>query len=338
LRARVIQQTELVNLIFLLPTLGYGMYLYATTGSPILLILSGLTVTVWLLFSNQKRFDLDAEVSLREGRVWLGDKRLGVFPWLWSAPVRNVVYPALFPQPKTEIDFPSLPSWAWGMTVTGEVLASPICRTSPHSLVIGQTGAGKTQLLVRAIQAFQHEVIVLDLKGGDDYVNLAGSFTIYGPGQLEEALAHIALRLQASGTPTLFVVDELAEALRNPKLAVAIESLCAKGRSFGAHFLGASQTMTGISRAIWTNCQNRVAIRADSIDRVQLGLPAKPLNAEIAGYAELSTPVLTGFYFPETLRAEPQQLSNPLMAREATRPLLAPHEGSAQFRRTPWDQ
>jgi hypothetical protein len=158
-----------VNLIFLLPTLGYGIYLYATTGSPILLILSGLTVTVWLLFSNQKRFDLDAEVSMREGRVWLGDKRLGVFPWLWSAPVRNVVYPALFPQPKTDIDFPSLPSWAWGMTVTGEVLASPICRTSPHSLVIGQTGAGKTQLLVRAIQAFQHEVIVLDLKGGDDY-------------------------------------------------------------------------------------------------------------------------------------------------------------------------
>jgi hypothetical protein len=338
LRAGVIQQTDSVNLIFLLPTLGYGIYLYATTGSPILLILSGLTIAVWLLSSNQKRFDLEAEVSLRERRVWLGDKRLGVFPWLWSAPVRNVVYPALYPEPKTEIDLPGLPSWAWGVTVAGEALASPICRTSPHSLVIGQTGAGKTQLLIRAIEAFEHEVIVLDLKGGDDYVNLASPLTLYGPGQLEEAVAHIALRLQASGTPTLFVVDELAEALRNPKLAVAIESLCAKGRSFGAHFFGASQTMTGISRAIWSNCQNRVAIRADSIDRVQLGLPAKPLNTEIVGYAELSTPVLTGFYFPETLRAEPQQLSNPLMAREATRPLLAPHEGFAQFRRTPWDQ
>lgn len=334
----VFEQTETVNLIFLLPSLGYGIFLYGTTGSPVLLMLSGLTVAVWLVFSNQKRFDLSAEVSYSNQRVWLGDKRLGPFPWLWSAQVRNVVYPALYPEPKSELDLSALPSWAWGMTVSGDTLASPICRTSPHSLVIGQTGAGKTQLLQRVIGAFEHEVVVLDLKGGDDYANLEDGFTIYGPDQIDEAITHIITRLQKTAVPTLFVVDELAEALRNPKLANAIESLCAKGRSFGAHFFGASQTMTGISRAIWSNCQNRVAIRADSIDRVQLGLPAKPLNPEVPGYAELSSPVITGFCFPEVIRAEPTLVGNPFLTREATTPLLEPREGFAQFHRTPWDQ
>jgi hypothetical protein len=327
-----------VNLIFLLPSVGYGIFLYATTGSAILLMISGLTVAVWLVFSNQKRFDLSAEVSYSDERVWLGDKRLGPFPWLWSAPVRNVVYPALFPEPKSELDLASLPSWAWGITVSGETLASPICRTSPHSLVIGQTGAGKTQLLQRVIQAFEHEAVVIDLKGGDDFTHLVGDFTLYGPAQIDAAINHITTRLQKYAAPTLFVVDELAEALRNPKLAAAIESLCAKGRSFGAHFFGASQTMTGISRAIWSNCQNRVAIRADSIDRLQLGLPAKAFNPEVPGYAELSSPVLTGFYFPEATRVEPLLAGNPFVAREATTPLSAPHEEFAQFRRTPWGQ
>lgn len=327
-----------MNLIFLLPSLGYGVFLFATTGSPILLLLSGLTFAVWSVFSNQKRFDPSAEVSLQDGRVWLGDKRLGPFPWLWSAQVRNVVYPALYPEPKVEVDLMNLPSWAWGIAASGELLPSPICRTSPHTLVIGQTGAGKTQLLARAIGAFEQEVVVLDLKGGEDYVHMASALTLYGPLQVEEAIAHLNSRLQISAAPTLFVVDELADALRIPKLATAIESLCAKGRSFGAHFLGASQTMTGISRAIWSNCQNRVAIRADSIDRVQLGLPAKPLNAEVIGYAELSTPVISGFYFPEASKVNPKVLGNPLMTREATMPSSEHHAGFAQFRRTPWDQ
>lgn len=327
-----------MNLLFLLPSLAYGVFLYASSGSPVLLMLSSITVAVWLLLSNQKRFDLQAAVSFREGRVWLGDKRLGRFPWLWSGAVRNLVYPALYPEPKRELDFAQLPSWAWGFTASGEALASPICRTSPHSLVIGQTGSGKTQLLIRAINAFDGDVVVLDLKGGGDFSPVNNREHLFGATDVDEVIQQVTTRMQHLDTPTLFVVDELGEAVKIPKLAAVIESVCAKGRSFGLHFFGASQTLTGISRTIWSNCQNRIAIRADSIDRVQLGLSAKPLNPETPGYAELSTPVLSAFYFPESTWGPVEPANNPLLIRAETKPWSEPGEEFVQFRRTPWDQ
>ena len=332
-------QTALVNLLFLLPSIGYGLYLFLSTGSAVLLVLSGLTLFAWVVVGGQRKLDTAQPVRVESGRVWLGDVRLNPFPWTWSTKVRDVVYPALFPQPQTQPDLADVPSWALGLSLEGQLMPSPISRLAPHALVVGQTGSGKTELLKRIIGAFQGETIVIDFKGGFDYETLTTPIRLFASTQAEAATEVLKSRLAAPSTPMLVVVDELAEALRSPVLAQQLESIAAKGRSLGLHFVGASQTMTGISRTIWANCHSRFALRADPIDRAQLGLPIKPLHPECLGYGELFDGTLKGFRFPlQAAEEEPEELGNPLLFRAATRPLSAPDEGFAPSRQTPWGQ
>ncbi|NBU22666.1 MAG: hypothetical protein EBS38_01970 [Actinobacteria bacterium] len=81
-----------MNLLFVLPSIGYGLYLFVTSGSPTLLVMSAMTFCVWLLVARQRDVDLKAEVSQKDGRVYVGDRRLSWFPWLWGKQVRNLVY------------------------------------------------------------------------------------------------------------------------------------------------------------------------------------------------------------------------------------------------------
>lgn len=305
-----------------------------------LLVLSGLTLMVWLLIGSQRKHDVTLPVRVFEGRVWLGDRRLNQLPWTWSTRVRDVVYPALFPAPKAEPSIIDLPNWALGFGSEGQPIPSPLSAQKPHAIIVGQTGSGKTELIKRIIGAFQGEVIVIDFKGGFDYESLTNPIRLFTGQQAEAAISVLQTRLELNGTQTLVVVDELAEALRNLRLGQQLESIASKGRSLGIHFVGASQTMTGISRTIWSNCHSRFALRADPIDRAQLGLSVKPLRSEQTGYAELFDGETTGFVFPahEPAIESDAPEGNPLFFRVATKPLSAPGEESAPSRQTPWGQ
>ena len=328
-----------MNLLFLLPSVGYGLFLFLSSGSPVLLVLSGLTLLVWLMVGSQRKHDLTQPIRVSDGRVWLGDRRLNLFPWTWSTAVRDVVYPALFPASKPEPDLTEVPAWAIGVSTEGQPIPSPLTPIRPHAIIIGQTGAGKTELIKRIISSFQGEVSVIDFKGGYDYEELTNPIRLFAGQQSDSAIAALQARLAAPGTPTLVIVDELAEALRNPRLAQQIESVASKGRSLGIHFVGASQTMTGISRTIWSNCHSRFSLRADPIDRAQLGFPIKPLRPESLGYAELFDGSHTGFQFPVFVpHSEAEIEGNPLLLRVATKPLSAPDGESAPSRQTPWGQ
>jgi len=324
-----------VNLLFLMPSFGYGLFLFLSSGSAVLLVLSALTLLVWLVIGSQRSLDPSAPVSVRDGRVWLGDRRLNLFPWTWSTKVRDVVYPALFPKPSPEIDLGSIAAWAIGVTLEGEVLPSPITPKSPHAIICGQTGSGKTQLIKRMIAGFNGDVIVLDFKGGLDFQDLTSPIRLFTGDQAELAIVAISQRLESPGMPTLIVADELAEAVRNFKLVQVLESVTSKGRSLRVHFVGATQTMTGIPRAIWSNCHSRFALRADSIDRSQLGFPIQPLNPENLGYAELLDGQTKPFLFPAGPTRENRVRANPLFRAES-RPWLAPGEESAPSHQTPW--
>jgi hypothetical protein len=326
-------------MLFLLPSIGYGLYLFLTSGSVVLLVLSGLTLLVWLVVGAQRKLDTTQPVRVEAGRVWLGDIRLNLYPWTWSTKVRDVVYTALFPPAAIEPNLAVVPPWALGISLDAQLVPSPISKQAPHALVVGQTGSGKTELLKRIIASFQGEVIVIDFKGGFDYEALTTPIRLFVSNQAEAATEVLRARLAKPGAPTLVVVDELAEALRNHLLAQQLESIAAKGRSLGIHFVGASQTMTGISRTIWSNCHSRFSLRADSIDRAQLGLPIKPLQPETLGYAELFDGTLRGFRFPVHVTEQaPPDAGNPLLFRVATKPLSAPDEESAPSRQTPWGQ
>jgi hypothetical protein len=278
-------------------------------------------------------------VKVVDGRVWLGDRRLNLFPWSWSTKVRDVVYPALFPTANPRPNPIDLPTWALGLDLENQPIPSPISAAKPHALIVGQTGSGKTELIKRIIGAFHGDVIVIDFKGGYDYETLTHPLRLFVGEQPELAIATLQARLNAPGTPTLVVVDELAEALRNLKLAQQLESIASKGRSLGVHFVGATQTMTGISRTIWSNCHSRLALRADQIDRSQLGFSIKPLQPETLGYAELNDGETRAFIFPaQPPSVEEPATGNPLFLRVASKPLSAPGEEFAPSRQTPWGQ
>jgi len=314
-----------VNLMFLLPSLGYGLFLFLANGTPVLLILSLLTLSVWLVVGGQRKVDNKAEVSILGGRIYLGDRRLNLLPWSWSTETRNVVYQALHaPRPKS-LSTTELTPAQLGVNHQG-VVQSPIGTGTPHAIIIGQTGSGKTQLIKRLMSAFAGEIWVIDPKGGADFQEILASRVFIGV-ELDAAAEAVAeliqIRQQVPGEQLLIVVDELAEACRQPKLMQVLEQLTAKGRSLGLHFVGASQTMSGIPRGIWINCHSKFALRADPSDRAQLGFPIKPLGtASGEGYAELLIDQVTQFWFPfqGSTGAVEAVVGNPLLARVLPRP------------------
>lgn len=312
-----------MNLLFLLPSVGYGLFLFANTGSPLLLTLSGLTLLVWLIVNQQRSIPTEGEVRVQDCRVWIGERRLGQAPWLWGSKVRNLVYSTLFaPAPLTP-SVSMLPTGAVGLTPEGVPLDLPANSVRPHTLIVGPTGSGKTVLAKRLLAAFPGPVAVIDFKGGFDYreLNLDQLFTQQDAGQAED---FIQRRLSEPQAPLLLVVDELAEVVRHPRLGPLVETVCAKGRSLGVWFVGITQTSGGIPRAVWANCHNRIVIAADAIDRVQLGFDAKSGTAEL-GWAELKSDSVTRFWFPAA-------------SREASKPASAPDAESTQSHQTLADQ
>lgn len=97
-----------MNMLFVLPSVGYGLYLFATTGSPILLVMSAFTVAIYSLVSTQRELDIKEPVSVRGDRVYLGDRRLSLFPWLWGKKVRDAVYQTLIDETQFEQQVPAL--------------------------------------------------------------------------------------------------------------------------------------------------------------------------------------------------------------------------------------
>jgi DNA segregation ATPase FtsK/SpoIIIE-like protein len=333
--------------MFLLPTFGYGLFLFLSTGSAVLLVLSILTFGVWLVIGSQRKLNSSEPVSVKDQRIYVGDRRLNLFPWSWGVEIRNLVYSYLYAETKPVLNFDNLPATALGLTSNGEAIYSPIGPKNPHALLIGQTGAGKSQLLRRIIAGFDSDIWIVDFKGGADFQGISAS-EMFLEADVERATAAISLELQSRGKcpaePLLLVVDELSEALRHPRLAAAIELVAAKGRSLGIHFVGASQTMTGIPRSLWVNCHCRFALRADSVDRSVLGMPPKALHDERdIGYAELWLSELTQIWFPfgaagnQESEIDPEP-TNPFLVRVDARLPQAPSEESALSPRTPVHQ
>jgi hypothetical protein len=107
-------------------------------------------------------------------------------------------------------------------------------------------------------------------------------------------------------------VDEFVAALASgPKALATIEDSAARGRSLGVHLVAATQSLSGVSRAMLTNLRARVAMSSsDPIDMVQLGInPSKHKPINISGWASaivyLGSNQAQGFSFPLGVRPEP---------------------------------
>ena len=211
----------------------------------------------------------------------------------------------------------------------------------PHLIIVGPTGSGKSEflrLLITSLRATQNfELALFDYKGGAALEEFAqGSLGMATDLDQESQLELYTLlanelakreRLFASAKcssieqyvaagnslPRLVVVvDEFVAALSSgPKALATIEDISARGRSLGMHLVAATQSLSGVSRAMLTNLRARVAMfSSDPIDMVQLGInPGKHKPTIINGWA--SAIVYCGsnqaesFSFPLGVRPEP---------------------------------
>jgi S-DNA-T family DNA segregation ATPase FtsK/SpoIIIE len=211
----------------------------------------------------------------------------------------------------------------------------------PHLIVVGPTGSGKSEFLrllltsLRATQDFK--LALFDYKGGaaleefaEDSIGIATDLDQESQLSLFALLANELAereRLFASAKCSsietymaagnklarlVVVVDEFVAALASgPKALATIEDIAARGRSLGVHLVAATQSLSGISRAMLTNLRARVAMSSsDPIDMVQLGInPGKHKSINVSGWA--SAIVYCGsnqaesFSFPLGVRPEP---------------------------------
>lgn len=318
-----------MNLLFLVPSLGYGLMLFLSSGNGMLLGLSMATMAVWVIHSNNKSFDLSEKVRFEGDRVWLGERRLSYFPWLWGVKIRNRVYSEAFPEEPKEIDQEVFRSCI-GITAAGEQVHQPISADSPHAILIGPTGSGKTELMRLIASQFRGAVWAIDFKGGHGFADFPGLEKLITGVELEK-LAEFQKELEARekrplNRPLLVVVDELGEVLKSQPFASFLESLAAKGRASNMYLVAANQTLSQVPRTIWVNCANRFSVGADLIDRSQLGFSSKPNDSRFPqGNAELlnrSCQLIFGFPFGfEHENAVPveTETANPLLSRVASR-------------------
>jgi S-DNA-T family DNA segregation ATPase FtsK/SpoIIIE len=234
-----------------------------------------------------------------------------------------------------------LPLWIGADTESERVI--DLSSDGPHLIIVGPTGSGKSEflklLVYSLLQGASCQLVLFDFKGGatleqfqESCIGLATDLDAAGQRKLWEmvsleltnrekmfAKAQVANLEQfnnfGNNMPSVVVVvDEFAAALATGALASAcIEDVCARGRSLGVHLIAATQSLTGIPRAMLTNLRARVAMASsDPIDLVQLGMNPNKLTLVAvtgwgSGYVATANAAAVGFYFPLGFRPEPKQ-------------------------------
>ena len=239
----------------------------------------------------------------------------------------------------------------------------------PHLIVVGPTGSGKSEFLrllltsLRATQDFK--LALFDYKGGaaleefaEDSIGIATDFDQESQLALFTLLANeladrerLFANTKCSSIETyvaaghdlsrlVVVVDEFVAALASgPKALATIEDIAARGRALGVHLVAATQSLSGVSRAMLTNLRARVAMSSsDPIDIVQLGInPGKHKNLNVSGWASgivyCGTDQAESFSFPLGVRPElllaqlPSSSEQPQQARsQALRQMYSSQE------------
>lgn len=321
-----------MNLLFMIPLIGYGVFLQVSASDATLLWLTLVSVAAWWLGGGLRPLNLAEPVRFVGNRVWLGDRRLSSFPPLWGTDLRNRVFKQAFQEdPMEKLDPNETFSSHIGVTSSGALVPQPISIRTPHAILIGPSGAGKTELMRLIATQFESEIWAIDLNSGIGFNDIPGltlRATETDNSALEKMRQELLARSQKSlNTKLLLVVDGLGLAMQNQFVSSLLQQIASQGRLLNVMLLLANQTMAGVPRTIWVNCANRFSLGADLASRIQLGFTGRSdCSFGDIGEAELlQGGKLQTFRFPLGFRKEKTapvntDAVNPLLSRVSSRP------------------
>lgn len=266
-------------------------------------VLSGL-VAWWV--SRRKVALPEGPLRLVGDRVWLGEKSLPKRQAFWTKAQHQRVIELFTESIPPKLDgLAQLRAIGWypgerNAYLVGLDRKFNLDEGAGHLLVIGPTGAGKSELIHLVIASLDESVAlaVADFKGGAvltelPWVSRATSdietteqHQRFWQSLLDElAGREQLLREQGVSNWTasetlglgqarlLVIVDEAVAAIRSGSLAQdAITKIATKGRSLGVHLLLTTQSLVGLPREVLINLRSRLALAGtDDVELMQLG-------------------------------------------------------------------
>ena len=334
-----------MQLLWILPSLSFALYAGFAQGTWQLLALSGssalLIVLITWFRSRSSSFDINDPVRLSPSGVAIGNKVLPKRAIFWKRAWHQRVYEHC--QSLTPVGFapaalerararnwapaqahgePELSAW---LGVAGERdFEVDLYAEGPHLLIVGPTGAGKSEFLKALLRSLLRpanlaslRLVLIDFKGGAgladfaEHPNTAGLLTDLAAEDHEPFWAALAAELArreqlfadskvanieayraklGSLDRIVVAIDELAAVLASSRAAASlVESIATRGRSLGFNLVASNQSLVGIPRLLLTNFRVRCAVgEVDPVDLAQLSLSAASSLRKTS-----STPALT---------------------------------------------
>ncbi len=286
-----------MSILFLLPTLGYGVFLGLSQGLWHLTAIGLFTLIIWIVIKSKKPLTKSDEIELGLAGVAVGGRKLGGFSLFWPTWL-NLALIRMLERPASEVLLDQLldsrGQLKAGIRSDGEI----VFLRPAHTLIIGPTGSGKTEFMRNLIESWPHRLVVIDFKGGLGFSKAFGIEWVVSnhSDDFDQFLEMVHKELETrereladgqSPKPMMLLVDELSSVTRSSqKAASVLDDVATKGRALGVYLFAASQTLSGVSRSLMANCLQKIGIGAvDQVDAMQLGLSKQRRQPIANGWA-----------------------------------------------------
>lgn len=359
-----------MQLLWFLPSLAYGLMLGITAGNYFLVATTLLTMLVAVLvrFLLSKRPKLTDATTLRviDRDIWLDDYRMPRGELFWTREQADFIFERLGKTPNDanlRTDFllkrfersTAALNVALGFNET-EIVQKSLADDGPHSILIGSTGSGKTELLRHVLrelllQESPPELVCIDFKGGLGLEEFRPKSLAFASDHDFEATSRVFQWLEGEltrrelsrkeSTPLVIAIDELSHLLTSTKNSGdVLNSIAARGRSAKMHLVMTNQNLVAVNRALLSNVKLRILIgNPDPVDAAMLGQLARQpagirlenglVSAQIVAHGSVAQP----FSFLLPYAAEAEIAKEPSLARQQQFREHRPRQSSTGFRR-----